>query len=260
MALVDRVDVISYGNWTWAPGFELFWMDGNAPDEPLALLGVVIRSGDNVVLVNCGADPSYLPVMNAHWAKGDPRHQIVVKPEEELEAALASVGVATGDVTHVIATPFQAYALGNILKFPNARICLSRKGWIDFHAPRWRNHPHDNRPFCIPDAVLVGLVTDAWPRVELIDDSEIVPGVSTFWTGVHHRSSLAVRIETANGVAIASDSFMRIENISRMRPIGICESMEEALVAYHRIADEADILIPLYDPHVFTRHPNGRVS
>jgi hypothetical protein len=260
MALVDRVDVISFGGWQWAPGFELFWMDGNAPDEPLSLLGVVIRSGDSTVLVNCGADPTYLPIMNAHWAKGDPRHQVVVAPHEELEPALAAVGVALEDVTHVIATPFQAYALGNILRFPNARLCLSRTGWLDFHAPRWRNHPHDYRPFCIPDDVLVGLVTHAWPRVDLIDDSEIVPGVSTFWTGVHHRSSLAVKIETSVGAVIASDSFMRVENITRMRPIGICESMEEALIAYHRIAAEADILIPLYDPHVFTRHPGGRIA
>jgi hypothetical protein len=260
MALVDRVDVISFGNWQWAPGFELFWMDGNAPDEPLALLGVVIRSGDATILVNTGADPAYLPVMNAHWARGNPRHQIVVKPEEELEPALAAVGVTLDQVTHVIATPFQAYALGNILRFPNAKLCLSRTGWIDFHAPRWRNHPHDYRPFCIPNDVLVGLVTDAWDRVELIDDSAIAPGVSTFWAGVHHRSSLAVRAETTNGVMITSDSFMRVENITRMRPIGICESMEEALIAYHRIAEEADILVPLYDPHVFTRHPGGRIA
>lgn len=260
MTPVDRVDVIRYGGWGWAPGWEIFWMDPNAADDALALLGLVIRSGDAIVVVNTGPDPAYLPRMNESWATFDPRHNVVVKPEEELEAALASVDVSLDQVTHVIATPFQAYALGNLLRFPTARICLSRTGWIDFHAPRWRPHPHDKRAFCIPDDVLVGLVTHAWPRVDLIDDSEIVPGVSTFWTGVHHRSSLAVRVETANGVVIASDAFMRIENITRRHPMGINESIEEALTAYTRIAAEADILIPLYDPYVFDRHPGGRIA
>ena len=27
MTLVDRVDVISFGGWKWAPGWEIFWMD-----------------------------------------------------------------------------------------------------------------------------------------------------------------------------------------------------------------------------------------
>jgi hypothetical protein len=257
---VDRVDVVRYGGWGWAPGWEIFWMDMQAKDDALALLGLVIRAGDNTILVNCGPDPDYLPNMNAHWAKGDPRHNVEVKPDEQLEAALGSVGVTLDEVTHVIATPFQAYALGNILRFPNAQICLSRTGWIDFHAPRWRPHPHDNRPFCIPDDVLVGLVTHAWPRVRLVDDDVIVPGVETFWTGVHHRSSLAVKVHTENGTVIASDAFMRVENITRRHPIGINESMEEALTAYTRIAEEADILVPLYDPYVFDRHPGGRIA
>jgi hypothetical protein len=36
--------------------------------------------------------------------------------------------------------------------------------------------------------------------------------------------------------------------------------MSEALTAYDRIAREADILIPLYDPAVFDRHPGGRIA
>jgi hypothetical protein len=259
MTLVDSVQVVRFGGWGWAPGWEIFWMDPHAADEPLALLGIVIRSGPNVVLVNCGPDPADLPRLNAKWAGFDPRHQVTIRPEEQLDAALASAGVTRADITHVIATPFQGYALGNMLAFPNAQLCLSRVGWIDFHAPRWRPHPHDDRWFCIPEPVLVGLVTHAWDRVRLVHDEEIVPGVDTIWTGVHHRSTLAVRIQTRAGVAIASDAFMRVENITRRHPIGINESLEEALTAYDRIAREADILLPLYDDGVFARHPGGIV-
>lgn len=260
MTLVDRVDVVRYGGWEWAPGYEIFWMDMQAKDEPLALLGLVIRAGEHVVVVNTGPDPAYLAEMNQGKTKGEGGHTVWIEPEEQLEAALGSAGVTLDQVTHVIATPFQWYSFGNMLRFPNAQLCFSRTGWIDFHAPTWQPHPHDKRWSCIPENVLVGLVTHAWPRVRLIDDDEIVPGVEVFWTGVHHRATLAVKIHTANGVVIASDCFMRVENITRRHPIGINESMEEALTAYTRIAAEADILIPLYDPYVFDRHPGGRIA
>ncbi|MBV9208095.1 MAG: hypothetical protein JO037_22455, partial [Actinobacteria bacterium] len=53
-----------------------------------------------------------------------------------LEAQLSRLDVDVTDVTHVIVTPFQPYALGNLLALPDAAYCLSRTGWIDFHAPR----------------------------------------------------------------------------------------------------------------------------
>jgi hypothetical protein len=256
-----RVDVVKLGQWDWAPGFEIYWMEAQAPAEPLALIGVVIRGHGKTALINTGPDPEFLPVMNERWKSFDPRHQLRVRDDERLEPALAKVGVVPDEVDYVIATPFQAYAIGNVLRFPRATICLSRRGWIDFHAPRWREHPHDYRPFCIPHRVLVHLVTDAWPRVRLLDDEEeIEPGLAVFWTGVHHRSSLAITVRTEQGTVIASDSFFRYENVEQMRPLGINESLEEALVAYHRIRREADVLLPLYDPRVFERFANGRVA
>jgi len=257
MTDVDRVDAIRLGGWEWAPGWEIFWMDGQAADDQLQLIGLAIRAGEHVVLVNCGPDPATLPKKNPDLQN---QHVLEVRPGEELDTGLASVGLTVDEITHVIVTPFQTYSVGNLLRFPNAQLCLSRTGWIDFHAPRGKQHPHDKRWSCIPQDVLVGLVTDAWDRVRLVEDEEIVPGVETFWTGVHHRASLAVKIQTVKGVVIASDAFMRVENITRRHPIGINESMSEALVAYDRIAREADILIPLYDPYVFDRHPGGRIA
>jgi hypothetical protein len=258
--IVDRVDAIRLGGWGFCPGFEIYWMDMQAKPEPLALVSLVIRTGEHVVLVNCGPDPAQLGPKPA----GDPmvteQHILESTPDEYLEVALARLDLTPDEITHVICTPFQIYSLGNLLKLPNAQICLSRTGWIDFHAPRWKQHPHDKRWACIPRDILVELVTDAWPRVRLVEDEEIVPGVETFWTGVHHRASLAVKIRTSAGVVIAGDAFMRVDNITRRHPIGINESMEEALTAYERIANEADIIVPLYDPAVWDRHPGGRIA
>lgn len=94
----------------------------------------------------------------------------------------------------------------------------------------------------------------------LEDEKTLAPGLSVFWTGVHHRSSIAVKVATERGAVFASDSFFRVENVTQNRPIGINESMEETLIAYDRLRCEADLLLPLYYPEVFERHPGGRVA
>ncbi|GIW03482.1 MAG: hypothetical protein KatS3mg059_0102 [Thermomicrobiales bacterium] len=253
-----HIDLVKLGQWDWAPGFEIFWMEPNAPAEPLVLVCLIIRGNGKTVVVNTGPDVDMLPELNTRWAKFDPRHQLRVAPEERLETALGRAGVRLDQVDHVIVTPFQPYAIGNLTAFPRAQYCLSKRGWIEFHAPRWREHPHDYRPFVIPEKILVPLVTSRWHQVRLLEDEEeILPGLSVFWVGTHHRSSLAVKISTAEGTVIASDAFFRYENVTENRPLGINESLEECLAAYDRIRREADILIPLYDPRVFERHPRG---
>jgi hypothetical protein len=158
----------------------------------------------------------------------------------------------------VVVTPFQAYAIGNLLQLRNAEYALSRRGWIEFHAPHTKEHPHDHRPFSLPDNILVRLVTDKWPQVRLLEDEqELLPGLRVFWVGAHHRSSLAVAIDTSEGTVVASDAFFRYENVTQNRPLGINESLDETLRAYERIRHEADVLVPLYDPRVFDRHPDG---
>lgn len=252
-----RVTPLSLGQFEWAPGFEMFWMEPQAEARPLALVGLLATNGDTNVLINTGPSLAMLPEINARWAGFDPRHQLTVRSEQELAAALGAAGVTPGDIDHVIVTPFQPYSLGNLIEMERATYWLSRTGWIDFHAPRWRDHPHDYRPYVIPPHVLVPLVTDRWGQVALLDyEHTILPGLSTFWVGSHHRASVAVRIETAAGVVIASDCVFQYENIIERRLLGINESMEETLVAYQRIAAEADIVIPMYDQRVFERHPD----
>jgi glyoxylase-like metal-dependent hydrolase (beta-lactamase superfamily II) len=256
-----RVRALRLGGWDAVPGPEIFWMDRFATWEPLALVGVLAQGDGVTALVNTGPPLDYLDRMNAHWRQVREDVRLRVAPEERIEAALGRHGVRPEDVDFVICTPLQAYALGNVDRFPRAQICLSRRGWVAFHAPRWRPHPHDIRHMCIPDRILVHLVTDAWPRVRLLEDEEeLCPGLSVFWTGGHHRGSLAVKIATSKGNVIASDCCFRYENVERMHPIGISESLEECLTAYARMRQEADILIPLYDDRVFVRHSGGEVA
>lgn len=252
------IDLMSLGEWPWAPGFEIYWMDPAAEAEPLELVGLLIRGNGRTILVNTGPDPAMLAELNDRWRHFDPRHQLQVREDQLLPSALARHGVDVADVDTVVVTPFQPYSMGNLLQLPNATYCLSKRGWTDFHTSPWRHHPHDYRPFVIPANILVRLVTDLWPQVRLLEDEDtLADGIDVFWTGGHHRSSLAITIETSAGAVVASDCFFRLDNVLANRPLGINESLAETLVAYQRISRSGQILLPLYDPGVFARHPDG---
>ena len=235
------------------PGPEVYWMSGWNSWELLCFWMVVIHGGGKTIIINTGPPPD-LTGMNDVWKKAvHERSQMVREENERPEKALASIGIRAQDVDYVLITPLQAYATGNIALFSNARICLSKRGWIeDFHAPKF--DMHIPRKLRIPDDSLYYLEIQAPERLHLLEDEEeILPGLKAFWTGVHHRSSMAYSIATSAGQVIASDCFFKYRNIEEMHPLGIMESLDECMRAYTRIKAEANILLPLYDPSVGDR-------
>jgi glyoxylase-like metal-dependent hydrolase (beta-lactamase superfamily II) len=232
------------------PGPEVYWMSHWNSWELLYFWMVLIRGNGKNIIINTGP-PRDLAPLNKVWSEAvDPRSQFVRRPEEQPEQALGRYGLSPGDIDYVLITPLQAYATGNIQIFRNATVCISRKGWIeDFHAPKFPMHIP--RKLRIPDDTLHYLEIEAPQRVRLLEDEEeVLPGLRAFWTGVHHRSSMAYAIETERGTVIVSDCFFKYPNIEEMIPLGIMESLEECMRAYPRIKREADVLLPLYDPAV----------
>ena len=244
-----EVQVLKMGQ-CQVPGPEVFWMSNWDSWETLHFWMVVIKGGGKNIIINTGP-PRDLTALNDAWkAAIDERSQMVRQETERPEAALARIGLKPESIDCVLITPLQAYATGNIHLFTNAEICLSRRGWIeDFHAPKY--HMHIPRKLRIPDDVLHYLDITAPDKLRLLsDEEEILPGIRAFWTGVHHRSSMAYVIDTAKGKLVASDCFFKYKNVEEMIPLGIMESMDECMGAYTRITKEADILLPLYDPLV----------
>jgi hypothetical protein len=241
------------------PGPELFWMGGWDQWYTLVFQVVLIQGPGVTALVNTGPPLDLSPINDLWVGQLGSRAQLRREPEEEIVPALAGVGLRPKDVTHVVLTPLQLYSTGNVPLFTNAKICLSKKGWVHYHTTH--EHPHDARWNSIAKDVLVHLVTDAWPRVRLLEDEDtIVPGIRTWWTGTHHRASIAVEVDSTEGLVVISDSFFYYENVEDNRILGINENMYEALGAYERARRTADHLVPLYDPKVFDRYPNGVVA
>lgn len=254
-----RVRVLKMGQCD-VPGPEVYWMSHWGTWETLYFYMVLIRGEGKTLVINTGP-PADLEVLNVFWraAMGE-RGQMIRRDEERPENALRSAGVAPEEVDHVLITPLQAYATANIPLFRNAQICISRRGWIeDFHAPKYPIH--QARKLRLPDDVLIHLTVAVPDRLRLLDDEEeILPGVRVFWAGVHHRSSVAYCIDTAKGTVIVSDCFFKYPNIEENKPLGILESMEECYSTYGRIRREGDVLVPLYDPAVLERYPQGEIA
>ncbi len=259
-----KIDVLKIGQFPETPGAEIYWMSNFGDDkwETLNVYAMLIRGGDKVVMVNSGPPLDYLEWLNKLWGGGtNGRHQFVVHDDDLIEKRLAAVGVKPKDIQHLIITPLQPYAIGGIDKFPNAQIYVNRNGWAELFAPRYKKHPHDNFYACVPKRLISYVFLEAWERMNFMkNEVTILPGIDVFWTGVHHRSSVAVKVKTKEGDVIFSDCFFRYEHIKENRMLGISENMYEALKAYERIRKEADILVPMYDPRVLEDHPDGKIG
>jgi hypothetical protein len=246
------------------PGYAVFWQRNEPEWVTLRLQLILIEGGGIRALVNT-ALPDDLSALHAEypammWASEGTRGAIVRTPEELQRAALAAAGVTPEDITHVILTPIVRYTTDTLADFPNAMIAMSRRGWVHFQTTH--RHPHDSRGAFARDT-LVHLVTDWWDRVRLLEDEdEVAPGLRTWFSGVHHRSTMVVEADTAEGVVAISDSFFVYENIEGedWHPLGLNESFEEMFVTNARVLRTARHIVPLYDPRVFERYPGGFIA
>lgn len=125
----------------------------------------------------------------------------------------------------------------------------------------YKNHPHDQPKMLFPPKALEYLMHDAIDRVRLLDDEDsITEGLSTFFTGGHHRASIGVRFETVKGPVVASDTAFLYANVEENHPLGISENIYETLDAYRRFREQSEIFVPLYEQRIFERHPEGVIA
>lgn len=241
------------------PGPELYWMSDWDVWYDLEFQIVLMQAPGINVLVNTGPPPDLAPINSMWMSSLGERGELKRTQEQEVPNVLKRSGLSPDDITHVIVTPFQLYSTGNITLFTNAEICVSKRGWVHYHTSH--SHPHDSRWHSIDEPTLIYLVTEAWPRVRLLEDEDtVVPGIRTWFAGTHHRASLAVDVDTAVGTVCISDAFFTYRNVEDGQILGINENMYEALATYERARSTTDIRLPLYDPEVFVRYPDGVVA
>ncbi len=241
------------------PRPEVYWMSGWGEWETLYFYMVLIRGNGVTAIINTGP-PGDLMDLNERWREfAGPRCELQRKDTETPVEALLRAGIEPHQVTHVLLTPLQLYATANIPMFGNAKICLSRRGWIEdiVARPSWLHVP---RKYCISDEVLEYLLFQANDRLVLLEDEDgICSGITATWVGTHHRSSMLFTIQTNKGAVGVSDCAFKYGNLQG-HPLGIGESLAEGALAYSRIRREIQHFIPLYDPQVLEKYPDGIVA
>jgi len=178
----------------------------------------------------------------------------VVQPQE----ALGRVGLTPLDIDIVLITSMSSYATGNIEMFINAQICMSKRGWLNIMAGD-EMKVYNPRVF-FPRDTMVYLVTEGWPKVHLVEDEEeVLPGVTFWWAGCHHRGSMGVTAETAKGRISFADPAFVWENIQDNRPPGCIENLTEWHAVYMRLKT-ADIPIPFHDCRLLDEYLDGMIA
>lgn len=257
-----KITVLAVGE-TRVPAAEVFWMSQLTGWLPLTFWAFLIEGAGRRVLLNTGfpTGPAFQR-LHDHWTTwaravtGEAGHVPVIRPEQHIVAALSARGITREEITDVLVTPLTSYATGGLDCFPHAKLHLSHRGWVDFHAPD-PAVPQLPRDIVFPPEVLRHLVFDAPDRLSLLPDetSEPLPSLRAWFCGGHHRSSMCFIVPTAAGRVALTDAIFHYRNYEERIPLGLSESLEEHYRLYARLAHECDLVLPLYDPLVAQRHP-----
>ena len=242
------------------PSPEVYWMEAFHQWTTLRFHVGIIRWEDQIIFVNTGFPDDVTGIAKA-WKDFLGNRAILQRPDSQrMSSILEKENIHPDSVTHVIITPIQLYSTGNLHLFKNAKICISRKGWIeDIIAPEYPHHVP--RQGCISDEHLQWLIVENNENLVLMDDThELLPGLTCKWIGTHHRSSIIVEVASKSGLVGISDCAFHYSNVEDGRALGIAESIIEAHAAYKYIRENIKTFIPLYDPLVQERHKNGIIA
>jgi glyoxylase-like metal-dependent hydrolase (beta-lactamase superfamily II) len=177
--------------------------------------------------------------------------------EQDTTSCLKRFGVLPEDVDYLILTHLHNDHCGNAMLFKNAKIVISKKGWINTIAPKHRSlYPHP----LYPRNVYEYLINKAWDRVILAADNfELLDGIKITWAGGHTVCSQMVWIDTNKGKAvITGDAIFLYENLESNIPIGLTTNIFESMDAMEQIR-KADIVLTMHEPKVLERYPEGKV-
>ncbi len=235
------------------PGPEVYYQSHFDKHYTLAFYIWLIQGEGRTILVDTGmpADAdTWTPRTRAN--KGPLSYWKTLAMPDKL---LAEAGVRPEQVEHVILSTLGGYHAANVALFPHAQYHLSRRGGMEYVVP---TPPWPRRK---PGPIVSWLVGEAMDRVNLIDgEATIVPGVSAFETGGHHRGSLAIAVQTRLGKTMIVDSIFHYGNIEGGPVLGITQSLMDCYESYARVRREADIVLPGHDPAVLERYPGGLIG
>jgi N-acyl homoserine lactone hydrolase len=208
-------------------------------------LAWVITGGEQTILVDTGpCDPA--------WA-GKYHRPLLKGPAQEMDQALAKIGLCGGQINLVIFTHLHWDHCFNLELFPAATFFVQQTELAYAEDPL----PADRRAY---EAGIQG-VFPPWRRIVdrmkiLAGDREIIPGVRVIHLPGHTPGSQGVIVETARGPwVIAGDAVPLYENwdkddASKRIPGGIYQNLFDYEASFTKLGALGAHVLPSHDPRV----------
>lgn len=168
--------------------------------------------------------------------------------------ALVALGLRAEDVDRVIVTHFHYDHIGNVRRFPHARLCF-QKAELAFWTGRAACDA-EAAALVEPDEIEY-MLTVASDRLD--GDAEVVPGVSVVRVGGHTPGQQMVIVEDDDRrIVLASDAAHFYEEIERNRPYIVADDPAAMLATYEQLRDweaSGSVVVAGHDPAVMARFP-----
>jgi len=212
---------------------------------PMAWMFWVLRSGDRVVLVDCGFEDEEL------------RRKWGIEPYRRPVEILLDLQIEPGDVTDVVLTHLHWDHVGSIHRFRNAKVWLQKREW------KWARGivgADERRAHGVQYTDVLKLETiKEEGRLALVSgDKNIYPGLHLVAGGCHTPGFQWVWVETVVGnVVIASDAAYLYKNLDGPTPLP-CRRWSESVRTLNRmlsIAGAKEQVLPGHSIRVFELFP-----
>ncbi|MGM0366774.1 MAG: N-acyl homoserine lactonase family protein [Actinomycetota bacterium] len=243
---------------TTAPGPEIFFMKDWEKKYLLYTYLFLVKGGGKTMLVDTGCgDTGPINQMLEEEFGGEVTFDL---PQEEATSAILDrENIDPGRVDYVFVSHLHHDHVSNVDLFPNARVVLSRKGWLEYMK---KDRPYYYNDLLFPPRAIKYLASLPADRLILVEgQQEILPGIECFWVGGHTPCCMAVSVKSRPGrVVFPSDVSFTYRNTEENIPVGLNYNLWECYQAYQKIREKADILLPPHDPEVLKRFPDGIVK
>lgn len=244
---------------TTAPGPEMFYLSQWDKNYNLYTYFFQLKAAGKTILVDTGCgDIDNINEMLAKEFGGKISFEL---PEEErIEAYIKKKRINPDEVDYVILSHLHHDHSSNIDLFKNARVVLSKRGWLEYMK---KERPYYYNDILFPTKPIKYISALPADKIILVDDEmEILPGLKVFYAGGHTPGCLAVEAKTAAGnVVMSSDVAFLKDNLKSNHPIGLFYNLWECFEAYKKINKRADIILTSHDPDIMDKDfPTGLIK